>query len=83
MGIDAGLEEKLPSDFTIKDTWYQAFVRYTPTRLQGKKLSAYFRAGFTYVDSQMTDKTVIPNLGLYEQKVDATDLLGNLGIGVG
>ena len=80
--VDLGAPDKLPSAFTIKDTVYQAYVRYGPKNFRGQKLSAYFRAGFTYVDSEMTDKTVIPALGIYEQRVDATDLLGNLGFGV-
>ena len=80
--VDLGGTDKLPSAFTIKDTMYQAYLRYGPKYFRGQRLSAYFRAGFTYVDSEMTDSTVIPALGLYEQRVDATDLLGNLGFGV-
>ena len=72
-----------PSQFTIKDTAYQAYVRYVPTSLRGKRLSAYFRAGVSFVDSEITDTLADPLLGFYREDIKATDLLGNVGFGVG
>jgi hypothetical protein len=76
-------QDKLPSAFTIKDDWYQAYLRYTFPGLRGKRLSAYLRAGVSYVTADLTDTTVIPSLGLYKQTDNTEDLLGNLGFGIG
>ena len=73
----------LPSDFQIDDNWYQAYVRYTFPSLRGRRLSAYLRAGVSFVDSEMTDATLFPNIGFYNQKDKTKDLLGNLGFGIG
>jgi hypothetical protein len=73
----------LPSNFTIEDNWYQAYVRYAFPGLRGKRLSAYLRAGISYVEAEMTDETTIPNVGSYSQSDETKDLLGNLGFGVG
>ncbi|MBE0542005.1 MAG: autotransporter outer membrane beta-barrel domain-containing protein [Verrucomicrobia bacterium] len=73
----------LASKFEIDDTWYQAYVRYTFPRLRGKRLSVYLRAGVSFVEAELTDTTTIPALGLYKQTDDTTDILGNLGFGVG
>lgn len=73
----------LPSDFTIKDTVYQAYLKYTFPGLRRGKWSAYLRAGVSYVTADLTDKTLIPSLGLYNQTDETTDYLGNLGFGVG
>lgn len=73
----------LPSEFQIDDNWYQAYVRYAFPGLRGKRLSAYLRAGVSYVDSEMNDATVFPNIGAYSQTDKTKDLLGNLGFGVG
>jgi hypothetical protein len=73
----------LPSAFSIKDDWYQAYVKYTFPGLRRGKWSAYMRAGVSYVTADLTDQTLIPQLGLYNQKDETTDLLGNLGFGVG
>jgi hypothetical protein len=83
--VDADLGGGLtpPSNFTIDETGYQAYVRYVPASQRGKRLSYYFRFGVTYVDSKMTDKLVDPLLGFYQENIKATDLLGNLGVGVG
>src|ERR1041385_2666653 len=77
-----GGNEDLPSHFSIDDTWYQVYVRYTFPALRGKHLSAYLRAGFSYVTAELTDTTVIPALGLYHQKDKTEDLLGNIGFGI-
>lgn len=71
----------LPSDFTIDDEWYQAYVRYTFPKLRGKRLSAYLRAGASFVQATMEDSTVVPALGLYHQTDETQDILGNLGFG--
>jgi hypothetical protein len=73
----------LPSDFTIKDNWYQAYVKYTFPGLRRGKWSAYLRAGVSFVEADLTDQTLVPALGLYNQTDETTDLLGNLGFGVG
>ena len=78
-----GPGEALPSAFSIKDDWYQAFIRYTFPGLRGKRLWAYVRGGVSYVQAELTDTTVIPALGLYAQTDNTDDLLGNVGFGVG
>jgi hypothetical protein len=76
-------QKPLSSAFTIKDDWYQAYIRYTFPGLRNKPLWAYLRAGVSYVQADMTDYTVIPNFGIYNQTDKTEDLLGNLGFGVG
>ena len=78
-----GSPPTLNSAFTIKDNWYQAYIRYAFPGLHGKRLSAYLRAGVSYVQAELTDETTIPALGLYHQTDKTDDLLGNLGFGVG
>lgn len=73
----------LPSNFTITDNWYQAYVKYTFPALRGKRLSAYLRAGVSFVQADLTAQTQIPALGLYNQTDKTTDVLGNFGFGVG
>lgn len=73
----------LPSHFTIKDQWCQAYVRYTFPGLRGRRLSAYLRAGATYVTANLTDDATSPALGRYYQTDKTTDMLGNLGFGLG
>jgi len=82
VNVDLGLESKPASDFEIKDTTYQLYVRYAPRKWKKGRFSTYLRAGFTYVDTEMTDTTTFPLLGFYREDVDSTDLLGNLGFGV-
>jgi len=77
-----GSPPDLPSEFTINDTWYQAYVRYTFPRTRGKPFSGYLRAGFSYVTADLTDSTVIPAIGLYRQTDKTEDLLGNFGFGL-
>lgn len=71
------------SAFTIDETAYQAYIRYVPSALRGKRLSAYARVGVSYVDSKMTDELTSPLFGFYREDVKATDLLGSVGFGVG
>ncbi len=73
----------LPSRFSLKDNWYQADLKYTFPALQGKRLSAYLRAGVCFVQADLTVQTQIPSLGLYNQKDTTTELLGNFGFGAG
>lgn len=84
--IDFGLggSGPLPSDFTIKDTLYQAYLKYTFPGLRRGSWSAYLRAGVSYVTADLTDQTRLPEpFGLYNQTAETTDYLGNLGFGVG
>jgi len=81
--FDTGDNKNLDATFTLDDTWYQAYLRYTFPRLRGKRLSAYLRAGASYVTADMTAGSVLPALGLYTQTDQATDILGNAGFGVG
>ncbi len=78
-----GSPPTLSSAFSITDDWYQAYLRYTFPSLRGKRLSAYLRLGATYVTADLTDETTIPALGLYRQTDKTTDIMGNLGAGVG
>jgi len=77
-----GSPPTLPSSFKIDDNWYQAYLRYTFPALRGKRFGAYLRAGFSFVQADLTDSTVIPALGLYQQTDKTDDLLGNLGFGI-
>ncbi len=77
------LYEQLPSSFAINDDWYQAYIRYTFPGLRFKRLSAYLRAGVSYVQAELTDAAPIPVFGLYRETDKTDDLLGNLGFGVG
>ncbi len=73
-------QELLPSAFTIKDDWYQAYVRYVFS--SRGNFGAYLRAGVSYVQAELTDDTTIPALGLYHQTDKTDDLLGNIGFGL-
>lgn len=81
--IDADWLGSLPSEFEITDDWYQAYLRYTFPSLRGKRLSAYLRAGMSWVESDLTDTSALPAGGRYTQTDKTQDLLGNLGLGVG
>ncbi len=81
LGNDPGLST-IPSDFQITDDWYQAYIGYAFPGLRGKRLKAYLRAGVSFVQADLTDKTVFPAVGLYEQTDTTEDLLGNLGFGL-
>jgi hypothetical protein len=81
--VPLGAGFNLPSSFSIKDEWYQAYIRYAFPGLRGKRLSAYLRGGVSYVTADLADDSTIPALGLYHQTDKTTDLLGNLGFGLG
>lgn len=68
--------------FSIDDDWYQAYVRYMIRKLGTRKLQAYLRAGFTYVQSDLRLESMIPPFGFYTQDDQTDDLLGNLGFGL-
>jgi hypothetical protein len=76
--IDTGWLGPLNSTFSIDDTWYQLYVKYTFPQLRGKRFSAYLRAGASYINSELKD-----NSTSYTQKDTTQDLLGNLGGGLG
>lgn len=67
--------------FSIDDDWYQAYVRYAFPRLRGKRLSAYLRAGATYIQSTLDDASTTP-AGYYTQNDKSTEIRGNLGAGL-
>jgi len=82
--IDTGSLGNLPSNFTINDTWYQVYVRYTFPSLRGKRFSAYLRAGASFVDSQLADNASNPvTHDTYTQTDTTQDMLANIGFGVG
>ena len=68
--------------FSLDDNWYQGYIRYAFPQLRGKRLSAYLRGGFTYIDATLTDSSVIPGVGFYHQNDNSTEIRGNLGAGV-
>ncbi|HEV2209460.1 MAG TPA: hypothetical protein VG167_11830 [Verrucomicrobiae bacterium] len=78
----SSLFETLNSSFSINDDWYQAYIRYTFPSLRGKRLSAYLRAGISYVQARLTDAAPIPAFGVYSETDRTDDLLGNIGFGV-
>lgn len=80
---DPNANPPLPSQFSIKDDWFQAYVRYTFPRLRFTPFNAYLRAGGSFVKAELNDSTVIPVLGLYTQADSTKDYLGNLGAGAG
>ena len=79
--IDTGWLGPLNSTFSINDTWYQIYVKYTFPQLRGKRFSAYLRAGASYINSELKDNSTDPIR--YSQKDTTQDLLGNLGAGLG
>jgi hypothetical protein len=81
--INTGSLGSLASNFTINDTWYQAYVRYTFPSLRGKRFSAYLRAGVSFVQSDLADDASSPAIKRYTQKDTTQDELGNLGFGLG
>jgi hypothetical protein len=80
--VNAGFLGSVNSAFTIDDQWYQAYVRYTFPALRGKRLSAYLRAGASFVDADLTMNANSP-AGKYQQKDKTQDILGNAGFGLG
>jgi hypothetical protein len=71
------------SAFTLDDTYYQLYLRYAFPQLRGKRFSAYLRVGVSYVTATLTDNASSPALGRYKQDDSTTDILGNLGFGLG
>ncbi len=69
----------IPTTFKIEDDWYQAYVRYTFPKLRGKKLSAYIRAGVSFVQADLTD---VGQNDVYEETDKTQDIIGNLGFGL-
>jgi len=83
LGFGAGTA---PSEFTIQDDTYQAYLRYVPVSLRGAKTFAYFRGGVTYVKTTLTEEahsegSQLPFL--YNQTDNLEDIIGNVGFGVG
>jgi hypothetical protein len=70
------------NNFTLNDNWYQGYIRYAFPQLRGKRLSAYLRAGVTYIDATLTDSSTVPGTGFYHQNDSSTEIRGNLGAGV-
>lgn len=81
--IDTGFLGPLPSSFSVDDTWYQGYLKYTFPQLRGKRFSAYLRAGATYVTADISDASTGIKAGYYSQTDSTDDILGNLGAGVG
>jgi hypothetical protein len=77
--IPTGFLGPLDSSFSIDDTWYQLYLKYTFPQLRGKRFSAYVRAGASYITATLKDNG---NGGYYTQKDDTDDILGNVGAGV-
>lgn len=78
--IPTGSFGVLNSTFSIDDTWYQLYLKYTFPQLRGKRLSAYVRGGASYITSTLNDNAT--GGYVYTQKDDTKDILGNLGAGV-
>lgn len=83
LGVDAaGGNFNVPSQFSISESWYQAFVRWVPPWQRNRRLQYYGRAGISYVTSDLTDRSSGAGAGLYYQKDETKDILGNLGLGL-
>jgi hypothetical protein len=72
----------VPSAFSIKDQWFQAYIRYTFPSLRFTRFGAYLRAGASFVKAKLNDSTVFPGFGLYNQVDNTKDYLGNFGAGI-
>ena len=81
--IDTGWLGPLNSQFTINETWYQAYIKYTFPQLRGKRISAYLRLGASYGTAELKDDAVLSPASRYHQTDTTSDLLGNLGLGLG
>jgi hypothetical protein len=79
--IPTGAEGTLNSEFSIDDTWYQLYIKYTFPQLRGKRFSAYLRAGASYITSKLNDNGTAPGK-LYTQTDKTQDILGNIGAGL-
>lgn len=80
--IPTGGEGTLDSTFSIDDTWYQLYLKYTFPQLRGKRFSAYLRAGASYITAKLDDSGTGPGKGLYTQTDKTQDILGNIGAGL-
>ena len=74
----------LTTTFTIDDDWYQAYVRYTFPALRFTRLSAYLRAGVSFVQADLQATNTGPESpgGFYKQTDRTEDILGNVGFGL-
>jgi len=74
----------LATTFTINDDWYQAYVRYTFPALRFTRLSAYLRAGVSFVQADLRATNTGPESpdGFYKQTDRTEDILGNVGFGL-
>jgi hypothetical protein len=81
--IDVGWLGELDSKFNIDETWYQAYIKYTFPQLRGKRLSAYLRGGASYGMAELEVNSTISPTTRYIQNDETTDILLNLGGGVG
>jgi len=82
--IDAGWLGQLPTDFTITDEWFQAYVRYAFRSRPGNPWFAYLRAGASFVQADLSIiDALLPNGDIYNQKDKTQDVLGNFGFGLG
>jgi len=70
----------IPTDFSIEDQWYQAYLRYTFPQLRGQRFQAYLRAGISFVQTELS-VTQTGNAS-YRQRNENEDLYGNLGLGL-
>lgn len=76
--IPTGFLGDINSSFSIDDTWYQLYLKYTFPQLRGKRFSAYLRGGVSYVSATLNDNSP----GEYTQKDNTQDYLGNVGVGL-
>lgn len=81
--INTGFLGSLDSSFSIDDTWYQLYIKYTFPQLRGRRFSAYLRAGASYVTADITDDAQSPAAGRYSQRDTTDEILGNVGFGLG
>ncbi len=80
--IPTGFLVDFACSFSIDDTWYQLYLKYTFPQLRGKRFSAYLRAGGSYVSATLKDNASSVAIGAYSQTDDTQDILGNVGVGM-
>jgi hypothetical protein len=80
--IPTGFLGDINSTFSIDDTWYQLYLKYTFPQLRGKRFSAYLRGGVSYISATLKDNANQTSEGAYTQKDDTQDILGNVGVGL-
>lgn len=69
-----------PMSVSIKDDWYQIYLRYTFPQLRGKRFQAYLRGGVSYVQSDLSADFKSGAL-TYNQQTETGEYYGNLGLG--